>query len=43
MTNGRDGDAVADERRRSVAVIGGAGFLGSHLVERLLAEGVAST
>lgn len=33
------GDAIAGDAVRTVAVIGGAGFLGSYLVERLLVEG----
>ena len=31
--------AAADETERAVLVIGGAGFVGSHLVDRLIAEG----
>ena len=30
---------VADDTERAVLVIGGAGFIGSHLVDRLIAEG----
>jgi dTDP-glucose 4,6-dehydratase len=34
-----DSTADADRRRSHAVVLGGAGFLGSHLVDRLLAEG----
>ena len=39
--NGHDGRVAAETSLTSALVVGGAGFLGSHLVERLLADGVA--
>ncbi|MDQ3737639.1 MAG: NAD-dependent epimerase/dehydratase family protein [Actinomycetota bacterium] len=39
MTGTSEGEAGAADIERMIAVIGGAGFLGSHLVERILAEG----